>query len=355
MVERMGHLTADELRAIQGGFDAVMEYIQTVVYKDEVSSHKIAPGVVQLRTEKDIHFANHEKSQAKIHLEIAKMTAYCIERIWPALHRWTESHPHDFPCIDVQSGHMRPATSSELDTLFSTPPYIAAYQTHATIVESITKRYMRRLDGILETTQGSPQGEARIFMRFRDLMHASDFHRKQYGGDPARQISAGFMTGTLFSWALIGEIERLYKEHAGTATLDSKTRKMLTHAAEDFVLKISRIWLDAFNVVNDTLLHKDPTVSDRSVYLPILQHVILAGDTEQGFVFAVDDTGLAHILQEMKRKKRDNDFLHPHTTHTMCPALIAAPETQDSEQRKSAIVQLFRWCAAQAEIHTLRR
>jgi hypothetical protein len=355
MIERMDRLTAEESRAIQDGFDAVMEYIRTVVYADKMNSYTIAKDVVRLRSETDMPLADHEDNQSKKHLEIAKITSYCIEKIWPSLHRWSESHPHDFPCIDALSGHMRPATQSELKVLFGAPPYIAAYHAHATIVDSITKRYMRRLDGMLETTQGSPQGEARIFMRFRDLMHTSDFHRKHYGGDPARHISAGFMTGTLFSWALIGEMERLYQEHAGTTIPNVETKKLLTLAAEDFVLKISRIWLDAFNVVNDTLLQKDPSITDRSVYLPILKHVILTGDAEQGFEFTVDATGLTRILQEMKRKKHAGDLLHQNTTHTMCPALIAAPETQDGEHRKSAIVQLFRWCAAQVDMHTLRR
>lgn len=355
MIERVDRLTVEESQAIHDGFEAVMEYIRTVLYKDQISSHTIAKEVVKLRTEADIALVTQEDNQSKKHLEIAKITSYCIERIWPALHRWSESHPHDFPWIDAQSGHMRPATQSELKTLFGSPPYINAYHIHATIVNSITKRYVRRLDGILETTRGSPQGEARIFMRFRDLMHASDFHRKHYGGDPARQISAGFMTGTLFSWALIGEMERLYQEHTGATIPDVATKKLVTLAAEDFVLKISRIWLDAFNVVNDTLLEKDPSITDRSVYVPILKHVALTRDAERGFVFTVDDAGLTRILQEMKRKKHMGDLLHQDTTHTMCPALIAAPETQGGEQRKSAIVQLFRWCAAQADMHALRR
>ncbi len=352
MLERGAQHSSEESIAIAHGLVALLQYIHTDVYAGHITSHRIARDIVSLRKGGDTQAQTDLDSQARKHLEIAKITGYFVERIWPKLHQWSEAHPGDFPLIDERSGQMRPATQEELSRLFSNTPYVTAYHVHASVVQNITQRYMRKLEGMLEVAQGSPQGEARIYMRYRDLMQQSYFHRTQYRGDPAQQIGAGFMTGTLFSWALVAQIEPLYEKLTGTKCSDQHVYKLLVQAAEDFVLTISRTWLDVFNVINDTVLEKDLTAPPEKVaYVPILKHVMLRGDPEIGFSFDIDHEGLTHILEQIKKKVAAQDLLHSHATHTMCPALIAAPETHDGTHRKSAITQLFRWCAQQAQTH----
>lgn len=353
MIEHAPGHTQEETAAIEGGLVRVLQYIQKI-HSDNISIHKIARDVVSLRDTEDLSHLEYSAQtiEARKHLEIAKITAFFIERLWPRLHQWNKAHPNDFPVIDPRSGQMRPAKNDELRLLFEKPPYIKAYHSHASIVENTTRRYLRRLDGMLEILNGPPQGEARIYMRYRDLLHESAFHKNQYHGDPIKHISAGFMTGTLFSWAILGKIDSLYTQLKGHNIKDTHTRTQLEHAAEDFILRISRTWLDAFNVINDTLLERDVHAPEGKIaYLPILKHVVLYETAGGDFVFDVDRAGLLYILQEMKRKKREQDMLHEHTTHTMCPALIAAPEGNEPEARKSAIVQLFRWTAEQVRVH----
>lgn len=342
-------LNEKEAAALGAGFSELMEYIRTSVYGDYVENHRIAKDIVALRN--PAHELERGTNQSQLHLEIARITGYFVEHMWPLVHQWNKTHIGEFPVIDIRTGQMRPLQHDELISMFMNTPFSEPYHAHAAVVEGITHRYLRRLDGMLESVQGAPQGEARIYMRFRDLMQASDFHRAKYDSSPTHQISAGFATGTLFSWALLGSMQSMYRNAYGQNIPDKITLDRLENAGERFVTSVARVWLDAFNVINDVLLVKDKAFPGKTVYTPVLQHVFLAGDAHSGFSFEVDEVGLKKILVEMKRKKNEDDLLHNPAMHTMCPALLAAPETIDGKSRKSAIAQLFGWSAAQARLH----